>query len=37
MAYGLPAVARASVGIYNTLDDLEALAEAVAEAGKVLT
>jgi cysteine desulfurase/selenocysteine lyase len=37
MAYGLPAVARASVGIYNTLDDLEALGEAVAEAGKVLT
>jgi cysteine desulfurase/selenocysteine lyase len=36
-AYGLPAVARASVGIYNTRDDLEALAEAVAEAGKVLT
>jgi cysteine desulfurase/selenocysteine lyase len=36
-AYGLPAVARASVGVYSTRDDLEALAEAVMEAGKMLT
>jgi cysteine desulfurase/selenocysteine lyase len=36
-AYGLPAVARASVGVYSTRADLEALAEAVTEAGKMLT
>jgi cysteine desulfurase/selenocysteine lyase len=36
-AYGLPAVARASVGVYSTRDDLDALAEAVMEAGKMLT